>query len=94
MTFTDPVQGRYAKLVVTDDAATLLGGILVGDAAPYATLRAVGRPAACRRSRDIARSGWRRCRGGAGSRPADAQICSCHGVNKDAICSAITESAR
>ena len=29
----------YAKLVVSDDAKTLLGGILVGDASAYATLR-------------------------------------------------------
>ena len=31
--------GIYAKLVVSDDAQTLLGGILVGDASAYATLR-------------------------------------------------------
>ncbi|MFD0804435.1 nitrite reductase (NAD(P)H), partial [Streptomonospora algeriensis] len=30
---------RYAKLVVSDDATTLLGGVLVGDASAYAGLR-------------------------------------------------------
>src|SRR2546423_3466175 len=30
-----------SKLVVTDDAQTLLGGIMVGDATGYATLRAM-----------------------------------------------------
>ena len=36
---SDPVSGVYKKLVVTDDARTLLGGILVGDASAYASLR-------------------------------------------------------
>ena len=36
---SDPVAGVYKKLVVTDDARTLLGGILVGDASAYASLR-------------------------------------------------------
>jgi nitrite reductase (NADH) large subunit len=41
----DPVAGTYAKLVVSDDAKTLLGGVLVGDASKYATLRPlVGSP--------------------------------------------------
>ncbi|MGH3170731.1 MAG: NAD(P)/FAD-dependent oxidoreductase, partial [Trebonia sp.] len=37
----DPVRRAYGKLVVSDDAATLLGGVLVGDASRYATLRAM-----------------------------------------------------
>lgn len=37
--YADPVRGVYQKLVVTDDAKTLLGGIFVGDATPYALLR-------------------------------------------------------
>ena len=45
--YADPVAGNYKKLVVTDDAATLLGGVLVGDASGYAALRAmVGQPLA------------------------------------------------
>ena len=35
----DPVAGTYSKLVVSDDASTLLGGVLVGDASHYETLR-------------------------------------------------------
>ena len=34
-----PGRGVYTKLVVTDDARTLLGGVLVGDASAYASLR-------------------------------------------------------
>ena len=37
--YSDPVTGTYKKLVVSDDAKTLLGGILVGDASSYASLR-------------------------------------------------------
>ncbi|GAA2729938.1 hypothetical protein GCM10010439_41790 [Actinocorallia aurantiaca] len=40
VTYTDPVAGVYKKLVVSDDARTLLGGVLVGDAESYSTLRA------------------------------------------------------
>src|SRR5690606_9750768 len=41
----DAARGTYAKLVISDDAQTLLGGILVGDATQYAALRPlVGRP--------------------------------------------------
>ena len=41
----DAAKGTYAKLVVSDDASTLLGGVLVGDATAYGALRPlVGRP--------------------------------------------------
>ncbi|GAC1379511.1 MAG: nitrite reductase large subunit NirB [Marmoricola sp.] len=39
VTYADPVAGVYKKLVVSDDAKTLLGGILVGDASAYSVLR-------------------------------------------------------
>lgn len=37
--YADPVAGVYKKLVMSDDAKTLLGGVLVGDASAYASLR-------------------------------------------------------
>jgi len=37
--YADPARGMYQKLVVTDDARTLLGGMFVGDAGPYTGLR-------------------------------------------------------
>ncbi|RNL63263.1 nitrite reductase large subunit [Nocardioides marmoriginsengisoli] len=39
VTYADPVAGVYKKLVMSDDAKTLLGGVLVGDASAYASLR-------------------------------------------------------
>jgi nitrite reductase (NADH) large subunit len=37
--YADPARGVYQKVVTTDDAKTLLGGIFVGDATPYTGLR-------------------------------------------------------
>ncbi|MFD9704957.1 nitrite reductase large subunit NirB [Lentzea sp. NPDC059081] len=76
------VAGTYSKLVVSDDARTLLGGVLVGDASAYPSLRPlVGKevPAALLQP------------GGAVDveMPADAQVCSCHAVTKQTITDAI-----
>ncbi|WP_439663397.1 nitrite reductase large subunit NirB [Lentzea sp. HUAS TT2] len=77
------VAGTYSKLVVSDDARTLLGGVLVGDASSYLSLRPlVGKevPASLLQP------------GGAVDveMPADAQVCSCHAVTKQTITDAIS----
>lgn len=88
---TDAVKGTYAKVVVSDDARTLLGGILVGDASAYTTLKAfVGRevpgdPAALISPAAVEL--------GSDALPDDAVICSCNNVTKGAICGAIAEGA-
>ncbi|WP_134668928.1 MULTISPECIES: nitrite reductase large subunit NirB [unclassified Amycolatopsis] len=87
----DAVAGTYKKLVVTDDGRTLLGGVLVGDAAEYNTLRAlVGRPLPADPGALLAPAG-----GGAAvgvdALPDEAQVCSCNGVSKGALTRAITE---
>jgi nitrite reductase (NADH) large subunit len=91
VTLNNPVERTYAKLVVSDDAKTLLGGILVGDATRYATLRPmVGRPLPgdpVSMIASVAEGGGV----GVGALPADAQICSCNGVTKGEICGAIAE---
>ncbi|GHH57058.1 nitrite reductase large subunit NirB [Lentzea cavernae] len=76
------VAGTYSKLVVSDDARILLGGVLVGDASSYLSLRPlVGKevPAALLQP------------GGAVDveMPADAQVCSCLAVTKQTITDAI-----
>ena len=87
----DPTKGTYAKLVVSDDASTLLGGILVGDATAYGTLRPlVGRPLPADPASLIAPAG---AEVGVGALPDEAQICSCNAVSKGAICSAISDGA-
>ena len=44
----DAVNQTYAKLVLSDDAKTLLGGVLVGDASAYGDPASDGRRAAAR----------------------------------------------
>ncbi|SDK85416.1 nitrite reductase (NADH) large subunit [Nonomuraea maritima] len=87
VTYMDPVAGVYKKLFVSDDARTLLGGICVGDASPYATLRPfVGKelPAA---PADLLFSGA----GAALDLPDEAQVCSCNNVCAGDIRTAIAE---
>lgn len=92
ITYHDAVAGKYAKIVVSDDAKTLLGGILVGDASAYALLKPMvgreipGDPAAL-----IAPEGGTGV--GMDALPDDAEICSCNGVSKGSICSAIADGA-
>lgn len=89
--FNDATKGTYAKLVVSDDARTLLGGILVGDASAYGTLRPMlGRELPADPASLITPAG---AEIGVGALPDDAQICSCNAVTKGAICSAICEGA-
>jgi nitrite reductase (NADH) large subunit len=89
VTVNDPVARSYSKLVVSGDAKTLLGGVLVGDASRYGALRPlVGRPLPGDPVTMITPSGPAP---GAGALPGDAQVCSCHGVTKDAVCAAIRD---
>ncbi|MFI6239973.1 nitrite reductase large subunit NirB [Micromonospora sp. NPDC050795] len=89
VTFTDPATRVYAKLVLSDDAHTLLGGVLVGDASSYPTLRAsVGGPLPAAPLALLAPDG-----GGAdaGALPAAAQVCSCNAVTRGDVDAAIAD---
>ncbi|BBY67432.1 nitrite reductase large subunit NirB [Mycolicibacterium helvum] len=87
----DAVNQTYAKLVVSDDVSTLLGGILVGDAGAYSTLRPlVGQPLPADPATLISPAG---AQVGVGALPDDAQICSCNAVTKGAIGRAIAQGA-
>ncbi|OAK56683.1 nitrite reductase large subunit [Rhodococcoides kyotonense] len=89
--FSDAPKGTYAKLVVSDDAKTLLGGILVGDATAYSLLRPlVGRELPGDPGSLISPAAESV---GIGALPDDAEICSCNGVTKGAICGAIEGGA-
>ncbi|GAA1990953.1 nitrite reductase large subunit NirB [Microbacterium pumilum] len=88
--YADPVAGVYKKLVLSDDAKTLLGGILVGDASAYGSLRPLvggalgGDPAA-----------YLMPDGGVtaptGDLPDDALVCSCNSVTAGTIRHAVHE---
>jgi nitrite reductase (NADH) large subunit len=87
----DPVAGTYSKIVVSDDARTLLGGVLVGDASKYATLRPlVGSALPADPVAMIAPGGVEL---GADALPDSAQICSCNAVTKGALKAAIDDGA-
>ncbi|MEV4514681.1 nitrite reductase large subunit NirB [Dactylosporangium sp. NPDC049525] len=84
--YLDPASGTYAKLVLSDDAQTLLGGILVGDASSYPTLRAsVGGPLPASPLALLAGDAPR------AALSEDAQICSCNAVTKGQVTAAIHE---
>ncbi|GAB3858025.1 hypothetical protein GCM10029963_57000 [Micromonospora andamanensis] len=81
VTWTDPAARVYAKLVLSDDASTLLGGVLVGDASAYPTLRAsVGGPLPAAPLALLA--GDDAVGATAGALPATAQVCSCNAVTR------------
>lgn len=90
----DAVNRTYAKLVLSDDARTLLGGVLVGDASAYGVLRPMvgselpGDPLAL-----IAPAGSAGAAGalGIGALPDSAQICSCNNVSKGDLKCAIAD---
>ncbi|WP_421842730.1 nitrite reductase large subunit NirB [Mycobacterium sp.] len=90
----DAVNRTYAKLVLSDDARTLLGGVLVGDASAYGVLRPMvgselpGDPLAL-----IAPVGSGEGSGalGIGALPDAAQICSCNSVTKGDLKCAIND---
>lgn len=87
--FHDAVAGSYRKLVVSDDGRTLLGGVLVGDASAYGSLRPlVGRALPAEPAALLAPAGGG-VAVGVGALPDDAQICSCNAVAKGTIAAAV-----
>ncbi|MGV0790760.1 nitrite reductase large subunit NirB [Mycolicibacterium sp. XJ1819] len=93
----DPVNRTYAKLVLSDDAATLLGGILVGDASAYGILRPmVGEPLPGDPLALIAPAGTAdgTTALGIGALGSAAQICSCNNVTKGDLADAIAGGCR
>jgi nitrite reductase (NADH) large subunit len=89
----DLVKGIYKRLVVSDDAKRLLGGILVGDAAEYGVLSAFARSGnELPVSPDELILGKR---GGGVQLELDdsAQVCSCNNVSKGMLCEQVRAGA-
>jgi nitrite reductase (NADH) large subunit len=88
LVFHDLVRGVYHKLVVSADGTRLLGGMLVGDASPWARLAGLARsatPLTTPPHELLMGSGP-----SSGAAPsADTSICTCNDVTAGAICSAI-----
>jgi len=86
--YADPARGLYQKLVVTDDAKILLGGIFVGDASPYSALRPmVGRELGGEPAAYLSAAGAE-APGGV-ELPDDALVCSCNMVSVGTVRSAV-----
>lgn len=87
---SDPVAGVYKKLVMSDDARTLRGGILVGDASAYASLRPlVGRELGGDPVTHLLPEGSAPAAGG--DLPDEAAICSCNNVTAGRIRCSVSE---
>jgi nitrite reductase (NADH) large subunit len=88
--YADPVAGVYKKLVLSDDAQTLLGGVLVGDATAYASLRPMVGSAL-----GSDPTAWLLPEGSAPAPgtdlPDEAGVCSCNNVSAGTIRCAVTE---
>ncbi|WP_199424585.1 nitrite reductase large subunit NirB [Actinotalea solisilvae] len=90
VTLADPVARTYRKIVVSDDARTLLGGVFVGDASLYASLRPLlGRPLGADPSAFLATEGAAPAPGG--DVPDDVVVCSCANVSAGTVRAAVTD---
>lgn len=86
--YADPVAGVYKKLVLSDDAKTLLGGILVGDASAYGALRPlVGGTLGSDPAAYLMPEGG--VAAPTGDLPDTALVCSCNSVTAGGIRSAV-----
>ncbi|MGV4885429.1 nitrite reductase large subunit NirB [Streptomyces viridosporus] len=90
--YSDSRAGLYKKLVVGRDG-TLLGGVLVGDAEAYGTLRALtgSVPPVPPETLVLPAGAGAPARLGPCALPDDAVVCSCHNVTKGTIRGAVTE---
>jgi len=86
--YADPVRAVYKKLVVSDDARTLLGGMLVGDASAYLALRGLVGTSLPATPEDLLFPGDP---GTPVALPDAAQVCTCHAVTKGQIIAAVGE---
>ena len=93
-TYSDSRRQVYRKLTIAQDGR-LLGGILVGDAGDYGTLRAlVGeQPPAAPEALLLPAGTAGSAAIGPSALPDAAVLCSCHNVTKGAICAAIHDLA-
>ncbi|MEU3714015.1 nitrite reductase large subunit NirB [Streptomyces catenulae] len=88
--YADARAGIYKKLVVGADGE-LLGGVLVGDAEAYGTLRPLtGSVPPVAPEELVVPAGTGAATLGPGALPDDAVLCSCHNVTKGTVRAAVT----
>ncbi len=85
--YADAARGLYQKLVVSEDATTLLGGIFVGDASPYQALRPLlGRELPAEPGAYLSAAGGQ---APDTELPDDAVVCSCNNVDAGTVRGAV-----
>lgn len=94
--YVDEHNSVYKRIIVSEDNQHLLGAVLVGDASEYDTLlqTMLNDLPLPEHPDDLIlpkRDGGAVTGLGVDALPASAQICSCHDVSKEAICSAVVE---
>ncbi|TFC92783.1 MULTISPECIES: nitrite reductase large subunit NirB [Cryobacterium] len=86
--YADPARGLYQKIVVTDDAKTLLGGVFVGDTAPFTALRPLlGRELPTEPGAYLSAAGAEPPENS--DLPDDVQLCSCNNVSVGTVRAAV-----
>ncbi len=94
LTYEDPFEGVYKKLLFNLDGTKLLGGVLVGDASDYGNLLMLNKskdPLPVKPGELIVGTGGGAAVGGVDSMDDACQVCSCNNVSKGQICAAIRE---
>ena len=97
LVWEDKLTGIYKRLNISDDGRYLLGGILVGDAEAYNMLlqtsknRLVLPPTPDDLLLPARRGESAGAASGVMSLPDDALICSCEGITKATLCTAVTD---
>ena len=90
--YADPARGMYQKIVVSQDAKTLLGGVFVGDASPFDSLKPL-----LGRELPAEPGAYLSAAGGDGvpdtELPGDAILCSCNNVDFATVRAAVDDGA-
>jgi nitrite reductase (NADH) large subunit len=92
LSFEDPFNGIYKKLLFSPDGSRLLGGMLVGDASDYGKLLMLTKGDAalsCEPRELMVGKASSDDAAGLDQMSDAAQVCSCNNVSKAAICEAI-----
>lgn len=93
LTYEDPFNGVYQKLIFNLNGDRLLGGILIGDASAYGTLLAhykSPRPLSVPPG-ELLLGKKGSAAGGGDELDDDSQVCSCNNVSKSRVCAAVRE---
>lgn len=95
ITIDDAHKGVYKRINISEDGKTLLGGILVGDAAQYNMLLQTCKNKVVLPPHPeeviLGARGGEEAGAGVTALPDEAMICSCEAVSKGVICNAVSE---